>query len=323
MFRDFFPRPVFAPSDGGAPPATPLATPPSDPPATPPAAPPPSDPPASQGNWWEKDIFTNDDREYLTARGLTVDDPLEALPKIVQAHRNAEKRLGQPADQILSRPAEGQELGDWMRENGELFQVPEAPDKYDLKRPDLKDGVQWNEGLETKAREVAHSHGVSNAALQAMTEVYAAEVQGLLDGAETDLQAANEEMMGALQKDWGDQTNARIAVAKQAAQAIAEQAGMDKDAMQNLAMSMKPKTGDAGIIRLFAAIGEMMGEDMLSGGGGGGGQFGTTPAEARQRLAQINGEGGEMAQAYAEGNQAKIAQLQPEIERLSKIASQK
>lgn len=325
-FLDLIPRPVFAPDPPPAePPATPPATPPTEPPASPPATPPaepPATPPAtpSAGKWWEKDIFTNDDREYLTARGLTVEDPLEVLPKIVQAHRNAEKRLGAPADQLLSKPKEGQDLGEWRRENADLFGVPEAPDKYEIEKPKLPDGVEWDGEFEAKAREVAHANGLGAKDLQAFVGLYAEKIAALDEAANTDLATANAEMMTALQKDWGDQTTARVAVAQQAAQAIAQDAGLDADAMQNLAMALKPKVGDAGIIRLFHAIGEKMGEDTLKGLNTGGG-FGMTPAQARQKLAELQSPEGDFGKAYAAGNQAKIKELQPEIERLSKLAA--
>ncbi|MEO1024030.1 MAG: hypothetical protein AAFX07_00570 [Pseudomonadota bacterium] len=313
---DLFPRPVFAPDP-------PPAAPPADPPPADPPATPPTDPPA--GNWWEDDKFSPEQRDYLAAQGLTEGEALDVLPKVIEFHRNAEKRLGQPADQLLSRPKEGEDLGEWRRAHAEVFGIPEAADKYTIEQPKLEEGVEWDGELETAARELAHKQGMSGADLQAWVDVFGNKVNGIMSAASVDLEKANGEMMAALEADWGDQTAARIGIAKQAGQAVAEKAGLDAEAMQNLAMTLKPKTGDAGTIKLFHAIGEMMGEDTLNGllNSGDGGGFGMTAAQARQRLAQINGPEGEMAKAVASNNQAKIKELQPEIERLSKLATAK
>lgn len=273
--------------------------------------------------WWKADTFSDEQRQLLEAKGWTTDDPSEALPKIVQAYHAAEKRLGRPADQLLEKPKEGQDVAEWLRQNGELFGIPEKPDGYEIEKPqDWPEGADWDSELEAQAREVAHKHGIPQAALNDLVGVYAGRISGLLTSAEQELAQATQAMQEELQRDWGPQYQAKVAQAQQAASVVAEKAGLDQDAMQNLAAALKPKVGDAGTLRLFAAIGEMMGEDTAKGLNTGGSTLGTTPAQARQQLQEMRAPEGAYAKAVAAGDQAEIRRLQPEIERLTKIAAQ-
>lgn len=319
MYRilDLIPRPVFAPDDPGAG----GDTTPGGNDTTPGAGGDDTLAGGGAGNWWERDLFSAEDREYLTARGLTVEDPLEALPKVVQAHRNAERKLGMKPEEILTRPKEGQELAEWRRENAELFGVPEGPDKYELQRPELKEGVAWDEDFERQARELGHSLGLGNADMQAITELYAGKVNSLIESAEGQLADASAAMMEELERDWGSETAGRLGIARQAAQAVAERAGLDEAAMENLASVLKSKTGDATTIRLFHAIGEMMGEDGLQGLNSQPGGMGMTPAEARQELHRLRQPGGEFYVAAERGDRAALAELRPKMERLNKIVT--
>ncbi len=248
---------------------------------------------------------------------------MAALPKIIDGHISAEKRLGVPADQLLTRPKADQPVADWMKANGELFGIPESPDKYEITRPDnLAEGVTWDEGFEKTAREIAHQHGIPQAGLDAMVGAYAERVNSLLGDADTELAGAQAEMMGALQKEWGDQTPARIAQAKQGAQALAQAAGLDDAAMQSVFMALKPDTGDANVMRLFQAAGAMMGEDSGLGLGKGTSGFGMTPAEARAEISKQTSPGGAYYEATSKGDKRAVKELRTKMDALTKIAAQ-
>lgn len=276
---------------------------------------------AGGNSWWESDKFSPQQRDFLNANGLTVDDPLEVLPKVVEMQQNAEKRLGQPADQLISKPKDGQELSEWRRENAGAMGVPESPDGYEITKPELGDGIEWDSDFEASVRQAAHDRGLSSADLQPLVDLYADRVKSLVGGAEAELENANAEMMTALEGEWGSDLSGNIGIAKQAAEAVAAKANLDPAAMAGIAAALKPKVGDAGTIKLFHAIGEMMGEDMLSGLNAGGNDFGKTAAQARQELAALRAEGGEFYEASKKGDSAKIKELIPRIERLEKIAN--
>lgn len=328
MKPEFFwmPRICFAADDpaGGAgagdPPADPGAggATAGDPPADP-QVDTPADPPVSR--WWEGKGLTDEQRDRVTAMGLTVDDPIQAIARLTDMELAAQRKLGKPADQLMDRPGKDQDVAEWLRTNGEMFGIPESADGYEMNRPEgwPKD-APWDEGFEAEARKIAHEEGIRGAALQRFTELYAGKVQGLMQDAEADLAAANQTMQATLQKDWGDQYGAKVARAQQAASVIAEAAGLDTGAIEALAGTLKPKVGDAGTIRMFAAIGEMLGEDkaLLTGGGG---ALGSTPAEARAERSRLMAPGGEWFEATRNNDRAAIERLKPKMEQLAKLAA--
>jgi hypothetical protein len=261
-------------------------------------------------------------RSAITARGLAIDDPLEAISRAVEMHANAEKKLGKPADNLIERPKKDQDVAAWMRENAALFGIPEAPEKYDVKRPDgwPKD-AKWDEALEAHARKVAHEEGLPPRALQRLTDVYAGAVGRLMESAQADLDSARTAMMAELEKDWGGQIDAKIARAQQAASVVGEKLGLDQNGILSLVQSLAPKTGDAGVLRLFDLIGDMMASDTGIGIGKGDGALGMTPADAKAKISEMRSPEGAYGKAYAAGNRAEMARLQPEIDRLTKIAA--
>ncbi|MBA85219.1 MAG: hypothetical protein CML69_10840 [Rhodobacteraceae bacterium] len=283
--------------------------------------PPPAGDPAPATKWFEAEAY-QPYSEMLVAKGFATDDMQDALPKVLNAYAQAEKRLGKPADSMMDRPGKDQPVPEWMRANGDLFGIPEAADKYQVNRPDdwPKDAA-WNEALEAQVRDIAFEEGVSQAALQRMSDVYAASVQKLMDDADQMLEQANTEMMGELEKSWGKETDARLAMALQAKSVVAEKAGLSPEHIANLAEALKPKIGDAGTIKLFAAIGEMMSDDMLPGNDGLTAGMGTTPEQARADLAALTSPGGDYFEAVQKKDRAAITRLQPKVDRLRRIVS--
>jgi hypothetical protein len=268
--------------------------------------------------WWQGERF-QPFQEFFATKGLAVDDPTEALAKSVKGWQAAEKHLGKPADSLITRPREGQPIAEWMRENAAVFGVPEAPDKYELKKPEMPKGVEWDKALEEQARAVAHEHAVPPAALQALTEVFAGRMGQVFQDAEAALAADNDRMMADLRKDWGETAPQRVELAKQAAQAVGTKAGLSPEGIASVCMAMKDGVGDAGIMRLFATIGEMMGEDSLQGVGNT--PLGMTPQQAAAALAAMDARDGEYGRAYAAQDKAEMARLEPKRQHLMRLAA--
>lgn len=276
----------------------------------------------SAAKWWEGAKFSDDHRKHLTASGLTVDDPLDALARVTDMHRHAMQRLGKDPASFLDKPGKDQPLTDWMKANREVFGLPEGADGYKIEPPkDWPKGAEWDKDFEAQARAFAFENGLPPAAVQGMVNLYAGKVQAIAAKAEADFSQANDAMRADLVKDWGGQADARMLRASQAAQVIAEKAGMGADQIADVAKALSARAGDANVIRMFDAIAQAMGDDTALGLGKGSGTFGTTPAEARQQLAQLQSEDGEYYKAVAAGNSAKVAELKPQIERLTKIAA--
>ncbi|KAB6717711.1 hypothetical protein [Roseobacter sp. TSBP12] len=256
---------------------------------------------------------------------MTVDDPIDATAKLIDMERNAKKRLGASPDQLIQKPKDGQSVAEWMHENRNVFGIPEAPDKYEIAMPEGfgtgPNDLKWDADFETKAREMAHKHGIPGEALQELTNLYASKVQGLSQDADAQYEASNQKMMGELKTDWGDQTTAKIAMAKSAAEMLATTAGLGSEQLSGIAQVLSDKTGDAGAIKMFAAIGEMMAEDGVGKLPGNGGSLAMTPANARAELNKQKAPGGEYYEAVAKGDTATLARLKPKIDQLEKQAA--
>lgn len=272
--------------------------------------------------WWDGSGFSDEHRTNLTALGLTVEDPLEAIPKLLDMEQNAKKRLGASPDQLITKPKEGQGVAEWLKENGDTLGIPKDAESYEITRPESwPEDRQWDEEFEATARKVAHEEGVPASALNKFVDIFAGKMAQIEGESAEQLQASNDKMMTELSRDWGDKLPTKLAMAKQAMSAIAEKAGFDESNILSVSSVLTEKAGgDANAIRLFAAIGDMMGEDSLVLPQGGSG-LGQTPAEARAELQRLRSPGGEFYEASNSGNTAKLKELQPRIETLTKIAN--
>lgn len=281
----------------------------------------------SEAKWWEDKRFDETTQGQLKALGLTTDDPLDAVTKLTQMERAAKQKLGKSADQLMDRPGEGQDIAEWMRQNGEVFGVPENAEGYKIAPPDdwPKD-APWDTEFESKARELAHKMGMPNDVVQAFASLYAGQVKGMLGAAEQDLQQSMAAMQEDLQKDWGNQYDAKVSQAQQAFSLLAEKAGLDQDAMTSVAQVLKGKVGDANIMRLFAAVGDAAGEDMAAAIGKSGGSMGQTPADARAALEAMKAPESEYQKEAAKvrngGSRTRYNELHQQYLHLQKVASQ-
>jgi hypothetical protein len=272
--------------------------------------------------WWDK--LSDAQKTYVTATGRTKEDPLEVLPGIIDDYLNAQKRLGNSPDKLITKPKEGQPLPDWMRENAEAFGLPKEVDGYKVARPEgLPKEIPWNDALEAQARELAFKNGVPPEAHQAYVSLFAEHVKGLYDQSAEQLARADAEMREALAKEWGGQMDARITQAQQAAGILAEKAGLDSDALAGVAQVLSAKVGDANTMKIFHAMFEAIGDDASVSMGRNASGFGMTPAEARAELARMQSEGGEYYEATKAGNQAKVRDLAPRLQQLHKLAAQR
>lgn len=275
----------------------------------------------TSAKWWEGERFADPARQYLTAKGLTLDDPLEAMPKLVDIAANAEKRIGKGLDQILDKPAKGEAYADWVARNREALGLPKDEAGYEVARPEnWPKEAPWDEQAEAAAKAIAVKYGVPKEALQELVSLQAANALQTYQEAAALGETAKRALMADLEKDYGDQVNKVIHQARLGAQFIGEKAGLSTEAIANLGDVLTEKIGDANAIRAFRVIGEMLGDDSAVGMGKGGGLT-TTPAEARAELARMRSPDGEYYKATASGNRAEIARLQPAIDRLTRIAA--
>jgi hypothetical protein len=307
-------RRALAPEDTGTGGDTTTTTPPPDPASTTTQTQP-------AAKWWEAAAYSDEERQWLAARGLAEDDPLAAIPKMVKGHRAAEQRIGKGLDQILDKPAKGEAYADWVAKNREALGLPADEKGYELARPEAwpKD-APWDDASEAAAKAIAVKYGVPKEALQELVNLQAGGAMKTWSDAVAMGTEARTRLMAELERDYGDQTPKVIHQARLGAQFIGEKAGLSTEAVANLSDVLTEKIGDANAIRAFRVIGEMLGDDTAVGLGRGGGLT-TTPAEARAEIARMRSPDGDYAKAVKAGDRAEIARLQPMIDRLTKIAA--
>lgn len=287
---------------------------------TPAAAPTGGDAPAPK--WYEGEAFTAEERDWMKARGLQADDPLSILPKVIKGHRSAEQRIGKGLDSIMDRPAEGQKLTEWLKANGATLGLPADETGYEVKPPESwpKD-LAWNGELEAQARKIAFDAGVPPDVHGAYVGLFADHMASLERASTEGMTKAREAMMSDLQRDFGDQMQAKITQAQQAAGVFFQAAGIGPEQQASVTQLLTDKTGDAGVIKLFAAIGAAMGEDRGVGLGSGG-NLGMTAAEAKAELARFEAPDGEYGKAFIARDLNKLKALAPRREQLTRLATQ-
>lgn len=267
--------------------------------------------------WWEEESITPEARDFLTKKGMLQGTATEALLKTIRTATGAEARLGKPADAILDRPGKDQKLSEYFRANAEAFGLPDSAEGYELGDLELPENIPLDEKLTETARAIAFEEGLPPAAFQRLTKAYADRIGEIVGDEEATLKKAQIEMRTQLQKDWGPQMDAKMAGAQQAAAFVAEAAGLDAVGLQNVSQLLARETGDAQVIKMFAAIAESMGEDTLAGVNAGDSGLGLTPVDARAKIEELNDQ---IAKADKAGDKAEVARLRKKRKPLFKIA---
>ena len=249
-----------SPAGGDAPAAVPPAG------TTAPANGAPSAPDGSPAGWSQP--LDAELRGLVEAKGWA--SPAEA----VRSYQALERMLG--ADKIAlpgkEAPPEAwdavwQKLGRPAKPEGYGFARPEGLADYD------EATAQW-------ARAAFHKAGLPHrmaAELHDSFLKHRAERGQALAAAERHAEA---ELDAALTRDWGPAREGKIAVARQAARTFAD----GPEAVDKLERAI----GTAAVLKLFARIGEAMGEDRILGAGASGARL--APADAEAEIRRIRGE---------------------------------
>lgn len=312
----FWRTPVFAPEDGGG------AAPAADDAGTVAAA---GDATAAgaAAKWYESADFDDDHRAWLAARGLNTEDQNAALVKLAKGHRAAEQRLGRGVDTIIDKPAKGQSIAEWAKANGDALGLPKDIEGYKVERPaDYPKDLIWDEALDAKAQQLALENGIPpefHKAYVGMFANYMAEISNKVDA---DQERANTELRSELTREWGKEYEAKAALAAQAMNHFATEAGLTEDSMTNALAAMTKDLGDAAVVKLFATIGAAMGEDKAISIGNGG-SLGMTPADARREMQAMTKEGGELwlaNDAVRKGESGATARLKAAQARQKQLA---
>jgi len=239
---------------------------------TPPAAQPPA-----QGASWT-DGLTPELKSVVDTKGYKT--PADVLT----AYVNAEKLIG--VDKIPV-PKDGV----WDQTARQKLGIPETPDKYALEKPTLPEGMQWDADFEKVALAKAHELGLTPSQVKGLMEVYTGTQIGKFGSIEQAITQQREEVSSLLKQEWGNAYPVKIENASRAARMIGGDALIE--ALETSGAGNNPE-----IIKAFAKVGAMMGEDKMKAGLPSG--FGLTPEEAKVEANKLMASDAYMNRGHAE-----------------------
>lgn len=229
---------------------------------------------------------------------------------LVRHYENLEKHVG--ADP-LQRPKADAQLGDYFREHGQVFGVPEKPDGYKIELGELPDGVQRDEAREKAFLEYAHSKGMPQALVQAMVDFARDEAAASFTKSKGgyDAEIAAEDQ--ALRAEWpGEVYQAKMTEANRGAAFL----GFDEKTVS----ALQAVVGHKQVLMGLAKLGGSLTEDQIvtSGAAPRGGVMGVT--EAKAELDRVYSDEKQMAVLKAGAGHPEFAATQARIQKLQKLA---
>lgn len=215
-----------------------------------------------------------EDVAYVTNKGWT------GVGDVVKSYRGAEKLIGKPADSLLTLPQEGDQAG-WDAVYSRLGR-PESPDKYDL-MTGAPEGAQADPDVMKHIGGLFHAAGLNAKQASLIAKGYNEFVAQRAEQEMKDYNLNLQADRNTLQQEWGGGFDRMMGTAKMAARAL--------DLPEAAINGIEAELGYANTMKLFAQIGQKLGEDKFVGGeGGGAARFDAqlTPQEAGAQISQMD-----------------------------------
>jgi hypothetical protein len=138
--------------------------------------------------------------------------------------------------------------------------APQAPEPYTITRPDMPDGVTWDDAFEKAAIPVAQKLGLSPTQLQGLADFYAQHQSDTGLGAMRQRALDEAAASDALKAEWGAHYDTKLAQASRAARYFGGE--------QLIAVLNETGLGNhPDLVRAFARAGAFLGEDALRASG--------------------------------------------------------
>lgn len=215
---------------------------------------------------------------HIQNRGWDKLDPTKAALEAVKAHREAERYIGVPANQIIRLPKDANDAAGWDNVWSRLGAGKEAKD-YDLSGVKFKDGTALDDKFVQSITSAFIQQHIPKEAAKALAQTvvsYMDEAEGV-DAGEAAAKLAAEK--DALTKNWGPNYNANLFIAQQAAAKL----GIDPEAVK----ALESQVGYSKVMEMFRSLGERMGEDRYITNNNGGGKGVMTREAAIARKAEL------------------------------------
>ena len=166
-----------------------------------------------------------------------------------KGYKNLEQLLGRDK---VPKPISDEDQEGWDRWYAASGR-PEAPDKYEFKRPDnLPEGVEYDEELETNFRAYAHANGLNKRQANALYDGFVKTQIDRYGASITHTKQARAQVEADMRREFGAQYEGKVANAKAAMSRFA-----DPEYLQFLEQS--GRGNDPREIRAWIRVGEQLG----------------------------------------------------------------
>ena len=157
--------------------------------------------------------------------------------------------------------------------------TPDNAHAYALKRPDLPQGIPWDEGFEKAALPIAHGLGLSPQQLQGLVDFYAGHQAEAFAAAGRARQLEETRATETLRAEWGPDYTVKLSQAARAARYFGG------DELVNL-LNESGLGNNPQLIRAFEKAGALLGEDSLKGAAESSGRS-LAPADAMRKAREL------------------------------------
>jgi hypothetical protein len=225
--------------------------------------------------WFEG--YDADSVAHIQTRGWDKLSLKDAVAQAVKAHREAEKLIGVPQDQLLRFPKDANDKEAWSKIHARLG-VPADPKEYDFAGVKFSDGTELDQAFADRVRGLATKYHLSKDDAKGLASDLVKSIEED-EGTETNDYAAKlAQEKDALTKNWGANYNANMIVAQNAAAKL----GLTPEEVA----ALEKTTSYSRVMEMFRNVGVRMGEDKFINNGGGGGSNPMTKEQAQATLDQ-------------------------------------
>lgn len=189
---------------------------------------------------------------HIQNRGWHDKDAKTAALEAVKAHREAERFLGIPKDQIVRVPTDAADEAGWKTVYSRLG-APDTKDGYDLSGVKFADGTELDQGFSDFFKTTAAAAHLPKEAAATIAREFVKFTEQQNQSEINEAQATLVKATEALKTNWGNNYEGNLFVAKRAAAAL----GVTPEAVA----ALEKAVGYDKVMEMFRNVGSKIGED--------------------------------------------------------------